>query len=124
MSSDVTTASRCGVDYPLARSSARVHPASRFFRAASLIAGLKAPVDLPLQRDFLLVLPEADGEPGEIGGAERGGFRDARPHHRHAEEVGLELHQQIVGARAAVHAQFLERILASASIACSTSATW
>jgi hypothetical protein len=40
------------------------------------------------------VLPEADSQAGGVGRAEGGGLRHLRPDHRHAEDVGLELHEQ------------------------------
>ena len=55
------------------------------------------------------VLPVADREPGEIAGAERRGLEHLGPHDRHAEQVGLELHQQVVRRRAAVDAQLAQR---------------
>ena len=50
-------------------------------------------------------LPEADGEPRRVGGAERGRLDHGRPHDRQPENVGLDLQQQLVGGHAAVDAQ-------------------
>ena len=48
-------------------------------------------------------------EAGQVGGAEGRRLRHRGADHRHAEEVGLELHQQVVARGAAVHAQLRER---------------
>src|SRR6185312_7721867 len=42
--------------------------------------GLEALFRLPLRRDLFLRRPEADSQPRQIGGAERSGFGDHRPH--------------------------------------------
>ena len=69
--------------------------------------------------------PEAGAEAREVCGAQRRGFGDLRAHDRHAQQVGLELHQQVVGRRAAVDAQFDAAAgRASRCIATSTSALW
>ncbi len=52
--------------------------------------------------------PEPDAQTCQIRGPECRGLGHARTHHGHAEQVGLKLHQQIVDARAAVRAEFLE----------------
>ena len=52
--------------------------------------------------------PVADREAGEVGRAEGGRLGDDRPLDRHAEEVGLELEQQVVGRGAAVDPERLE----------------
>jgi alpha-glucoside transport system permease protein len=49
--------------------------------------------------------PEADGQPGRVGGAQGGGLGHDRPHHRHVEHVGEELHQQPVAGHPAVDPQ-------------------
>src|SRR5262245_45627762 len=56
----------------------------------------------------LFQLPHPGCDPGEIGGAERGGLGDLGQDHRDAENVGLELHQPPVRRRAAVRLQELE----------------
>ena len=63
-------------------------------------------------------------EAGEIGGAQRGGFGDPGTHHRNAQQVGLELHQQVVGAGAAIDPQLGDRREASRFIATSRAALW
>ncbi len=50
--------------------------------------------------------PEAYGESGEIGCAERGGFRYAGANDGNVEQVCLKLHEQVVYRCAAIHAQF------------------
>lgn len=59
----------------------------------------------PLVGDFIGGLPEADGESGEVGGAEGGCFDDPGPGDGESEQVGLELHEQVVCGGSAVHAQ-------------------
>jgi len=49
--------------------------------------------------------PEAGSQTGKVSRAKRGGFCDLGPDDRHAEHVGLELHEQVVDGRAAVDAQ-------------------
>src|SRR5438270_1657086 len=55
--------------------------------------------------------PEADAEPGEVGGAETGRLDDGRPVHRRIEHVGLELAEEVVGDGAAIHAEPRQRRL-------------
>ena len=71
---------------------------------------LEAPVDAPLAATISSgAAPEADREAGEVGRAERRRLGDRGPDDGHAEQVGLELHEQVVGGRAAVDAQLGER---------------
>src|SRR3954451_8911010 len=72
-------------------------------------ARLPALVLGPVLAQILLVTPEARREPGRVRRAERGRLGHLRPDDRHAEEVGLELHEQIVLHHAAVDLQRLER---------------
>ena len=46
----------------------------------------------------------ADAQTGQEGGTERRRLQHRRAHDRQAQQVGLELHQEVVGSRAAVHA--------------------
>src|SRR5690606_968715 len=55
--------------------------------------------------DLLAPGPEADGEPGQAGRAERGGFDATRTHHVGAEQIGLEAEQRLAAGRASVHAE-------------------
>ena len=50
-------------------------------------------------------MPEADRQTCQISGAQRRDFTHFRAFHAGAENIGLELHQEVVGDRAAVHAQ-------------------
>src|SRR5512135_1723609 len=59
-------------------------------------AGFEAPAHLPAGREFVRGFPEADRESSEIGRSERRRLRHAGAHDRYAEEVCLELHQQVV----------------------------
>ena len=54
------------------------------------------------------VRPEPDGQAGRVGGAERGGLGHHRAADRHAQDVGLELHGQVVGGHAAVDLEHVE----------------
>src|SRR5262245_14687533 len=56
----------------------------------------------PLRGDLLFALPEIDGQAGQVSGAERGRFSDHGTHDRDAQNVGLELAEEIVAGRAAV----------------------
>src|SRR6266849_6535814 len=51
--------------------------------------GRELAVEGPVAHHVVGVLPVADGEAGEVGGAERGGLGDDRPPHGHAQQVGL-----------------------------------
>ena len=53
-------------------------------------------------------MPETDRQTGQIGCAQSGDFADFRAFHAGAENIGLELHQEVVGDRAAVNAQGVE----------------
>jgi hypothetical protein len=61
---------------------------------------------------------------GQVGRAQRRRFGHLRPHHRHAQQVGLELHQHVVARGAAVGAHFHHGQAASFCIAASSSALW
>ena len=50
-----------------------------------------------LRLEFVQAGPEPHGQPGRVRRTQRGGLGDPRPRHRHAQDVGLELHQQVVG---------------------------
>ncbi len=63
---------------------------------------------LPLGLDFVQGRPEADGEACEVAGAHRGGFSDLRTDDRGAQDIGLELHHEVVAGGAAVDLQFGE----------------
>src|SRR3954469_10858228 len=62
----------------------------------------------PVVADVVLAGPEAGGEARGVRGAQGGGLGHDRPDDRHAEEVGLELHEQVVLDHAAVDLERLE----------------
>ena len=64
---------------------------------------------LPELPDFRAIPPVADCQPGQVGRSQRRRLPHLWPYDRDAEEVGLELHQQIVGGSAAIHPQFGQR---------------
>jgi hypothetical protein len=66
-------------------------------------------LDLPLRRELVGAAPDAAREPREIRCAECRRLDALRPHDGDAEQVGLELHQQVVDTRAAVDAQLGDR---------------
>ena len=78
-------------------------PATACRRASASICGCQVRSSAQFAAQVLQVGPEADGQPGGIGGPQGRGFGDLRPDHRHVEDVGLKLHQQRVGDHAAVH---------------------
>ena len=63
---------------------------------------------LPLGLDFVQGGPVADGEACEVAGAHRRGLGDLRPDDRGAQDVGLELHHEVVAGGAAVDLQLGE----------------
>ena len=71
--------------------------------ASHLHRRLPGAVNLPVAAQVVQVGPVAHGQPGCVRRAERGGLRHHGSHHRHAQDVGLELHQQRVVDHAAVN---------------------
>ena len=71
--------------------------------------GVEALPHLPLRGQLVGGRVHAGGQAGQVGRAQRGGLGHLRPHHGDAQQVGLELHQQVVDAGAAVHAQLRHR---------------
>ena len=55
--------------------------------------------------DLLPALPHAGGKAGQIRRAKSGGLPDGRAQHLLVQDVGLELHQEVVAAGTAVHLQ-------------------
>ena len=97
-----------------APSSSRVPPpwsiSCRDVRAApSSMLGRIATRQSPLGIDLRPVRPVAGGEPRQIRGTESRRLGHLGHLDRHAENVGLELHQEAVARRAAVAAQLLQR---------------
>ncbi len=67
---------------------------------------LEPTIDSPIGGDVTRVAPVSDRQPGEVRGTERRRLEDFRTNDRDAQEVGLKLHEQIVGGGAAVDPQF------------------
>ena len=63
----------------------------------------------PAGEELIRRSPDPECHSGEPGRAERGGLDQVGPLHRHAEHVGLELHQPVVGGGSAVHPHERER---------------
>src|SRR4051794_17817772 len=57
---------------------------------------------VPVGPEFVGVAPEVDGEAGGVGGAQGGGLGHHGAADGDAEDVGLDLHAQVVGGDAAV----------------------
>ena len=64
---------------------------------------------LPLLPDLPDAFPIPHGQPRQVGGAQRRGLRHAGTDDLRREQVGLELHQQVVARRPAVDLQFHQR---------------
>ena len=108
----LTTTSRAWVALnhslqPFARSMALRQRPRRSARSAASIFGSKRTSSPRIRRGPQLFRagPETRRQSCQIGRAQRGGLRHLRPHHRHTQHIRLELHQQIVHRRAAIHAQ-------------------
>src|ERR1700730_6551114 len=80
-----------------------------------LVAPFRLPgaVDLPVAPQLVQARPEADGQAGRVRGAECCGLADRGTHHGRAEDVRLQLHQEIILDHAAVD---LERLDVDAGI--------
>src|SRR6266704_822052 len=74
----------------------------KIVRDAAVGGGLEAPIFAPGLENFLFVPPYAGAQAGQEGGAERRGLDDGRARDGHAQDVRLQLHEEIVGGRAAV----------------------
>src|SRR5215469_8957542 len=93
---------RWSVDlYPVQRAVDRLLPA-RVARRPLLVAPFRQPALglIPVGAQLVGGGPEAGGQAGRVGGAERGGLGDDGPADRHAEDVRLQLHAQVVGGDA------------------------
>src|SRR5574338_1032876 len=82
--------------------------AHRIRRPLGIAQRLEDPVGLPMRRHLVVAAPAAHRQSGEIRGAQGGRFRDPGPRHRHADEIGLKLHQQVVARSAPIHPQLRE----------------
>src|SRR5689334_792649 len=79
-------------------------------RFAAIHVRLEALLRLPVRGELFARLPEIDGKAGEVGRPERSRLQHLGAHDGHAQDVGLELHEQIVGGSAAVDAQLREAL--------------
>src|SRR5438552_10532621 len=70
-------------------------------RGAGLVPG-EEPLEAPPGEELLRRPPHPLSESRERGGAERRGLHDVRTRNGDAEQVGLELHQEVVRRGAAV----------------------
>ena len=87
----------------------------RFFPAAVAeitFGGFNARAEFTLDNRFFLqliqVLPEADRQTGQVRRTQCGDFADFRALNACAENIGLELHQEVVGYRTAIDAQGMQ----------------
>ena len=93
--------------------------------AGPVARGRHLDVELPARGDRVERRPHPFGQPGQVGGAERGRLLVARAANGHAELVGLELQQQVHRRRAAVDAQLGDASMPDAArIASTTSRVW
>src|SRR4051794_23140472 len=77
-------------------------PAGVPARVAPPLLRPQPPVEGPGLRELVEAAPDAGAEPGQERRAERRRLGDLRTADRDGELVGLQLQQQVVGARAAV----------------------
>ena len=66
---------------------------------------MEDPVNGPVADNVFLIGPVAHSQPRQIGGTHSGGFHTGRPLDRGSGDIGLHLHQQVVGGSAAVYIQ-------------------
>src|SRR5579859_7512788 len=95
--------------HPVQRALDRLTPAGVTARAP--VVGprrMPAPGFVPVGAQLTGVPPEPGGQAGRVGGAQRGGLGHDRAADRNAEDVGLQLHGQVVGGHPAVHLEHLE----------------
>ena len=69
---------------------------------------LEAPLRFPPSGNLRATLYYSRGQRCEIGGSQSGGFGDRGPDYRHAQQVRLKLHHQIVGRGSTIYPQFLQ----------------
>src|SRR5262245_31571763 len=70
---------------------------------------LEAPLEGPALAHRVGRAPDSAAQPGQVRGAERGRLDDARPQHRDVQKIGLELTEEVVGGRAAIDPEPLNR---------------
>jgi hypothetical protein len=68
----------------------------------------KSSIHLPVGHDRFTRRPKPDRQAGEIRRAQRGGFSHLRTNHGKLAQIGLDLQQRVVDARAAIDAEFGE----------------
>src|SRR5882762_9216159 len=95
---------------PVQRSRHRFLPLPVHAFATSLFhARFPFPVHRPIRPQFLQCREKVHRQPSGIGGAQRGGFLNHRPHYFAIENIGLKLHQQLISHHPAVHPQRSQR---------------
>src|ERR1700733_6940028 len=100
--------------YPVKGAVDRLLPARVAFGPLLLVPLRQPALGLvPVGAELIRVGPEAGGQAGRVRGAERGGLGDDGAADRDTEDVGLELHTQVVGGDAAVD---LERFQVHAGV--------
>ena len=107
---------------------ARVARTARFQRASASWRPVSSRVGQgafsgPLRRNCFEVGPVPDGQAGEVGGAEGGGFGDLRANDLAPEDVALVLHEQIADGAPSTR-KLGDGTPASASMASMTSTVW
>ena len=60
-------------------------------------------IQRPLSFQFVHIFPVADRQSGQISGAQSRCFEDMRTDYRTTADICLELHQEIIGNRSAIH---------------------
>src|SRR3546814_1208616 len=91
---------------PVARTVDRLLPAAiERFALFTSARRFEHPLDAALAAQLVEVAPETGRQSGQVGRAERRGFLHLRAFNLSTEHIGLELHEEVVGYRAAVHAQ-------------------
>src|SRR5512132_3650520 len=70
---------------------------------------LEAPLEGPAPPDVVGRAPDAGPQSGQVRGAEGGRLDDARPQHRHVQDIGLELTEEVVGGCTPVDPESLDR---------------
>src|ERR1700733_13879480 len=95
--------------YPVKGAVDRLLPARVAFGPLLLVPLRQPALGLvPVGAELIRVGPEAGGQAGRVRGAERGGLGDDGAADRDTEDVGLELHGEVVGGDAAVDLEHLE----------------
>src|SRR5437764_9125183 len=72
---------------------------------ASAHLRLKRAVNGPVLCQFLFAAPEANCQASQVGSAQGGRLGNLWPLHRHAKNIGLELHKQVVYDSATIDTQ-------------------